>query len=324
MGTETPEDEGLGSAATPQRGQAQARPHPFDGWSRERLAELVDGSLESLGSLSLGSPNFGRLLNGIELPDAPEWKKVDPRNAWGTQETIDYLTVAVRAVRAAHPETQAITIGDISAKKGGPLSPHRSHQSGRDVDVGYYYGSKDVPWYTIAHEGNLDLARTWTFVRALLIETDVEMILADHSVLELLERHAVGVGEDETWVHGVFHDGGRSRAILRHAQGHRTHLHVRFYNPIAQESARRLHAILVERGLASAPVAYQSYRCVRGDTLAKIAKRYNTTVSDIKKANGLRKSAIVAGKTYRIPRLGASVPPVVIPPRRLPPASRVQ
>jgi penicillin-insensitive murein endopeptidase len=31
-----------------------------------------------------------------------------------------------------------LVVGDLSAKYGGPLAGHRSHQSGRDADVGFF------------------------------------------------------------------------------------------------------------------------------------------------------------------------------------------
>ena len=49
----------------------------------------------------------------------------------------------------------------------------------------------------------------------------------------------------------------------------------------------------------------QSYRIRRGDTLAGIAKRFNVTVSDLKRWNRLRSSTIQAGKTLVIQSSGS-------------------
>ncbi len=306
----------------PSRVHAERRGHPLDGLQGEELERLVDEAFESLGSLSLGSPNAGRLLNGVQLPEASEWERVDPVHAWGTSETIEYLSAAARLVHQVHDDTPVLFVGHISARGGGPLSPHVSHQSGRDVDVSFYYVGSDSRWYQRGTAANLDLTRTWTFVRALLTVTDVELILADRSILRLLEEHALSRGEDPSWVEGLFRDRNGQRAILRHASGHKTHLHIRFFNPIAQETARRLYPILVDRGLAAPPVTYRAHRCASGDTLGKLAKRYGTTIPDIKRANGLRSSKIIAGKTYRIPQRGVFPAPVVVPPRRLPPTAQ--
>ena len=40
------------------------------------------------------------------------------------------------AVRARFPTVHTLAIGDLSVKQGGAITQHRSHQSGRDVDIG--------------------------------------------------------------------------------------------------------------------------------------------------------------------------------------------
>ena len=315
-------DDGAMTPPSPEPSDAnQHLAHPLDGVSDKELAERIDDSLSSIGSLSLGSPNDGKLINGIQLPESSEWERVDPVHAWGTTETIEYLTTAIRHVHTTLGDAPVLFIGHLSAQNGGHLRPHVSHQSGRDVDLSFYYTDADATWYAPAHAKNLDLARTWAFVRALLTLTDVELILADRSILALLEDYALAQQEDASWVAGLFHDRGAERAILRHASGHRTHLHVRFFNPVAQETARRSHAILAARGLVDPPMTYLTHRCRSGETLGKLSRRYATSVVALKRANGLRNSKIVAGRTYRIPKPGPPLAPTMTPPRRLPPPS---
>jgi len=59
----------------------------------------------------------------------------------------------------------------------------------------------------------------------------------------------------------------------------------------------------------------------RGETLSHLALRYHTTIEIIRKENGLKSDALREGKEYRIPRKGgvATIAPVLIAPRRLPP-----
>ncbi|MCA9623482.1 MAG: penicillin-insensitive murein endopeptidase, partial [Myxococcales bacterium] len=87
-------------------------------------------------SVSLGRPNAGALEVGVEMPEDPRWEIVVPQHAWGTQETVDGIAAAVAAVNREHPGAHPLHIGDLSREFGGPLYPHRSHQSGRDVDLG--------------------------------------------------------------------------------------------------------------------------------------------------------------------------------------------
>ena len=159
-------------------------------------------------------------------------------------------------------------------------------------------------------------------LRALLTETDVELILIDRGVQRLLREHAALAGEDTAWVDGVFDGSAGLRPIVRHAKGHATHIHVRFYNPVAQETGRRLYDLLVKHRLITPPTAYAKYVAKKGDTLGAIARRFGTTAKAIQKRNGLKSSAIRAGTEYRIPHPGGVRPPagpIVPPPRRLPP-----
>lgn len=257
------------------------------------------------------------------MPEDPAWKFVDPARAYGTRETCEFLAHAIHKVNQELPGGHPLYIGHISAKTGGHLNPHKSHQAGRDVDISFYYQGEDsARWYKRGTKDNLDLPRTWAFVRALISETDVEMILIDHSIQKLLYDYAQSIGEDQAWLDDVFHgQAGKHRALVLHAPGHATHIHIRFYNPIAQEAARRLYPKLIASGKINPPAQYVSYVAKKGDTLIKLAKRFNTTVKAIKQANGIRGTLIRAKVTYKIPKqTGVSLPPRPrIPERRVPP-----
>ena len=98
-------------------------------------------------------------------------------------------------------------------------------------------------------EGTLDAARSWSLVKALITETDVEYIFINRSVQKLLKRHALAAGEDPAWLDTVFQVGSRHPSpIVRHAWGHDTHMHVRFYNPKAQAMGCKAHDALLRRG----------------------------------------------------------------------------
>ena len=138
--------------------------------------------------MSLGSPNAGALLNGVQATETPLYKPLSPSGAWGTQETLDFLAVALGKVHEQFPGTGPLSLGDISGRSGGPSHPHVSHQSGRDVDIAYFYND-GAGWYARGTAKNLDLPRTWAFVRALIAETDVDLILIDHSIQVLSLIH---------------------------------------------------------------------------------------------------------------------------------------
>jgi LysM repeat protein len=48
--------------------------------------------------------------------------------------------------------------------------------------------------------------------------------------------------------------------------------------------------------------SYKYYKVRSGDTLSEIADRHRTTVTKIKKANGLRSNTIRPGQVLKIPR----------------------
>lgn len=279
--------------------------HPFDGMSDADLSDAFRHHPESLGSVSIGAPNSGALMNGVRPPPSSLYRLVDPDHAWGTQETVDSLVTALTAVARAHPNTPAVNIGHISGHSGGPLSPHRSHQSGRDVDVGLYYADPSAHWYTHSDGANLDVARCWTLLKALAAHTDIEMVLLDIQLQKLIEQYALSVEHDSQWVHLIFHGDGRRPPLLRHAPGHATHFHLRFFNPVARRSALRLAPLLPEVAKATAVTRptpqTRTHVAKPGDTLVKLAQRYKTTMGAIRSANHMRDWQLVSGRTYVIP-----------------------
>lgn len=308
---------------------------PLEGLTNVEIEQKVKGDLASIGPISTGYPNNGRLFNAVQMPENDHWKMTDPGNAWGTKETVDSITRAIEKVFAKYPESPKVIVGHLSAKGGGRLKPHKSHQAGRDVDLSYFYTDK-VGWYAIANDKNLDRARTWLFVKAFVEDPNTEMILVDSNVQRLLYDYAVDAGEDKAFLDRVFQVSGKSqRALIRHAKGHATHIHVRFFSPSAQASGKLAYAYLpkpppppkrtkgkhVAKGSEATDVSskkakngevnkkapkdedlYVFHRARSGDTLDSLARRYGVSIQAIKQANGLRSNELKQNKTYRIPK----------------------
>ena len=242
-GAEPDEDEEVAPSPTP---------HPYASMSDAEFTSKLKKNPSEFGPMSIGFPGQGRLYNGVQMPRGDQWNVVDPGHAWGTQETVDYLRGAILKVNQEFPGAPRVVIGHISAKLGGPLSPHISHQAGRDVDVGYYYQT-ELPYFARADARNLDLPRTWSFVKALLRDTRIDLILIDRSIQKLIRDYALSHNEDSTWIQQVFDGGQGKRALILHARGHGDHIHVRFFNPIAQETGRRAGPTLLHMGLLKPP-----------------------------------------------------------------------
>lgn len=277
------------------------------------------GDLASLGSISVGFAESGRMIGAVKMSQDPAWTLVVPEYAWGTQETVDYLSAAARLVKAQFPDSVPLRVNHIGKKDGGYVRPHRSHQSGRDVDLGFFYKNDVGPGgLPRAREKLIDPARNWALIRAIVTQTDVQVILADRRIQNVLYEHALAQGEDKEWLDSLFHAGTAS--LVQHARRHRDHFHVRFFSPRSQELGRRVQPLLAKRPDENKV----SHRVRSGETLGHIARKYGSSVRMIQRANGMRGTFLKLGRSLTVPMRGPCTqcplpPPVVVPARRLPP-----
>ncbi|AGC43972.1 LysM domain-containing protein [Myxococcus stipitatus DSM 14675] len=283
--------------------------------SDEELARRWKGDVAALGSMAVGFAHSGRLVNGVQFPKGDDWIVVSPEIAWGTQESIDYMVAAIKEVRARYPFAPLLRVNGISNKDGGHKRPHKSHQNGRDVDVGFYYPTVD-PIREREREKYINVPLNWALVRAVVTKTDIQLILVDKRVQKVLYDYALSVGEDKAWLDSLFSPVG----IIRHARRHRDHFHMRFHNPRAQELGRRVQPLLALQPEHNVT----THRVRSGDTLGGIALRYGSTVTLIRKANRMRNTFLRAGQRLSVPLRGPCThcpvpPPVVLPSRNLPP-----
>ncbi|HEX3595382.1 MAG TPA: penicillin-insensitive murein endopeptidase, partial [Polyangiaceae bacterium] len=104
----------------------------------ELPARFRTGRLAML-SLSGGYPNEGWQLRGKRLRPSRELHVRNPsrERVYGHPALVLMLGRSARDVAMAAPGS-VLLVGDLSSKQGGPVSGHRSHQSGRDADVAFY------------------------------------------------------------------------------------------------------------------------------------------------------------------------------------------
>lgn len=298
-------------------GAADGRLHYSADLSDAELARRWKEDLVSLGTISVGFADQGRLINAARMPQDEAFVCQRPELAFGTQETVEALALAFRAVHKQFPSSAPARLSHIGLADGGYLRPHRSHQSGRDADIGFFYKGDAVPAARTRREKLIDPARNWALVRALVTQTDVQVILVDRGIQKVLRAYALGAGEDADFVGGLF--GGGSRALIQHARHHKDHFHVRFYAPRSQELGRRIQPLLSQRPEQNIVL----HKVKHGETLGSLARKNHTTVGLIQKANRLRGSFLHLGQQLRIPLRGACTrcplpPAVVVPQRRLP------
>jgi hypothetical protein len=195
---------------------------------------------------SVGAPWAGRLQHATQLPPGDGYYIRRPSRAFGTETTVELTRRAIGETLDAFPDEHILAIGDISAPSGGNITQHRSHQSGRDIDVGLFYLEKPAGYpegFIHAGEDNLDCAATFKLLESFLATTDedggVQMVFLDFEVQGILYDWARDHGVSERRLERIFqypHGRDSSEGIVRHEPNHDNHMHVRFKCP-ADDSA---------------------------------------------------------------------------------------
>ena len=217
------------------------------GLRRDRLREgtslLIWSEIPPSISESVGAPNRGRLRDAEQLPAHPAYVIRDAARAWGTLETVLWIQDAFDAVRAEFPDAPRVRIHDISRRRGGFLVGHRSHQSGRDVDISLYHrgcGPEGCPFRRL-NEETLDARRQWGLLRQWLEAERVDAIFLDYSLQKPLFEEARRQGATGAQLHRWFqypHGRMYPLGLIRHFPKHRDHAHVRFKCPDTDENCR--------------------------------------------------------------------------------------
>lgn len=185
-------------------------------------------------SESVGKPNNGRLLGGRLMPaDGRGWIRKNDKGPYGTDETVAMLIWVCRRMVSMYPGTVPLVIGDLSRQRGKKLRPHASHQSGRDVDIGYYFVDNEVlRRFKNASRKTMDVEKTWTLIDLLLSTGQIEYLFIDRKLQPPLYEEAGRRGWSEEELKELFEaplGKGYRRGIIRHQKGHRHHIHVRFH-----------------------------------------------------------------------------------------------
>jgi len=270
------------------------------------------------GSISVGDPEAGVLLDALKMPESTEWVLADPDNAWGTEETIHALMQAIRRVRQRFPGTPAAVVGSISREFGGEYPPHSSHRTGRDADLHFFLVNRNRHgWYEPATADNLDRARSWELLKAVLLDSQVDFVLIDRDVQKLIREHALSAAEDEHWIRALFDGCGRTAPIIQHAPGHTGHMHIRFASPIARERGRLEYRNLVRQGRIRLAEREVKHVVSAGETLLGLATRYRTSIASIRELNGLQAATPSPGRELtileRLPIPGLRAPIAIRP-----------
>jgi LysM repeat protein len=199
----------------------------------DKIAFLVRGPEKK--SESVGRPYDGRLVNGEKLPKGPGYSYGGRRNVYGTNETVTLLVECFGEQVKKYPDGPRIVVGNLSQKKGGKFGPHASHQSGRDVDLGYMHkkGKQPVTQLMRTTPKNLDPRRTWHLLQCFIDSGQVHYMFMAHSLQKALYEHLLKRRFKKKYLDKLFQYPRKSGGggIIQHSSGHADHVHIRFKCP---------------------------------------------------------------------------------------------
>jgi murein endopeptidase len=184
------------------------------------------------GGYSMGLPNRGRLVDGVQLPDTDDYDVRRPEEAWGSSHTILNIQTALASFRRDSGYDGKIIVGAISKKSGGRFRPHRSHQSGRDVDI--RLPKKKGADLRSDDPDDIDWVASWKMIKAFIDTGQSEYIFLDYSRQRRLLNAAKAAGASaEELEKSIQYPRGRhaNLGIVRHNEGHLIHIHVRIACP---------------------------------------------------------------------------------------------
>jgi penicillin-insensitive murein endopeptidase len=190
---------------------------------------------------SIGLPHEGTLRGAVPVGDTalPLARLRDNDRRWAHPSLARIL---LDAAHATGLRESPLVIGDIAAPTGGEISGHRSHRTGRDVDVLFYFqdlaGSpvRTPDFLVVGPDGlawdkghqrwlRFDDARNWAFVRAVVTnrEAPIHWVFIHRALRERLLRYANAVGDQAA----VIVEASERMAQPMPSGPHDDHFHVR-------------------------------------------------------------------------------------------------
>lgn len=208
-----------------------------------RITALIFTFFLSLSAQSqsrpIGSVDAGSLLNGECLPqDGEGYMQLfrDAQRIWGASPMINMIQKSAADISRRYPNCDRMQVEDISAKGGGDIDGHSSHENGLDVDIGYY--KKDC----VEHDPikkkqmyadpmvinnrvspNFDVERNWELMKSLHEHGDVQKIFVDQVLKNEFCRYAKSKGDYQKNI--------KVLRSMRHVTNHADHMHVRLRCP---------------------------------------------------------------------------------------------
>lgn len=200
---------------------------------------LLSLSFQSIASEAVGAFNNGSLIDPECLQETGEGYMQlyrDVGHIWATSEMIDMLEKTASEMKRRYPGKDRLQVEDMSARSGGDIDGHGSHENGLDVDLGYFKanGIEHVPGPGAQKfaapmvngtqvSSNFDLERNWELMKSLHRNGRVSRIFVDENLKNAMCRYAKQNGD--------YSSNQNVLRSMRHVTNHADHMHVRLACP---------------------------------------------------------------------------------------------
>lgn len=196
-------------------------------------------------SVSSGFPWDGRLVRAVRLRMSAALRPVAQYarsgNFYGTYELVSMLERTAQVIAARWPQSP-MSVGELSGPYGGKLNGHRSHRSGRDVDIAFFMhdaegrASRMHGFITFNSHGSalrtrrklyFDDAKNWAMVAAMLRDPEarVQYMFVAKRIRARLLTEGRRQGESDEFLRAA------AAVMVQPKRGHKhgNHFHVRIY-----------------------------------------------------------------------------------------------
>lgn len=229
-------------------------PNAVMGKAKRELPPKYEKPPYSLMSLSVGAPNDGWHIRPIKISKRKylALKSGSGSRGYGHPALVKMLYRTARDIARSVPGS-VMLVGDLSSERGGPISGHHSHQSGRDADIAFYAKNKKGKSVRldrfVAFRGDgtakdnsgyvFDDYRNWLLVQSWLKDhrAGISFIFISRPLRKRLLEYASGHPTFKRYVK-------EAAALMRepaNAEAHDDHFHVRISCPKRQDEICREH-----------------------------------------------------------------------------------
>lgn len=210
---------------------------PSDGWSLAYVSRTLDRWGESVADLGRSIRN--KFYAGKELVKDGFGYIFRPNRStnWGIEPLVDGLRKIAAYMMGTGKASTDMYVGDLSSAAGGKLGGHKSHRSGRDVDIGFYgtdeagrpvqlgfvaftQGQDGLTGWNGRQKVRFDAKRNWYLIQAILANDDpgfkpTNIFIAKHLETAILAEADIPAERQ------------RAAALMSYWPGHDNHLHLR-------------------------------------------------------------------------------------------------